>query len=234
LTVANLKLLTIDTSTTTCSVALTDNTRLLAECLFDCDKTLSRQLLNNIDGVLKGTGLGVDLLDGVAVALGPGSFTGLRVGVATVKGLALASNKPVVGFSSLAMLALNLPWAAYQVCPMLDARKKEVYTALYRCEELPATLRNESVMPPADFLDGITENTIFVGSGALKYRDLITAKLGEMAFFAPANCHQPRASAGALLAQYAFARGEVLPASALNPVYIRPSEAEMAKMVKAR
>jgi tRNA threonylcarbamoyladenosine biosynthesis protein TsaB len=102
-----LKLLTIDTSTTTCSVALTDNTRLLAECLFDCDKTLSRQLLNNIDGVLKGTGLGVDLLDGVAVALGPGSFTGLRVGVATVKGLALASNKPVVGFSSLAMLALS-------------------------------------------------------------------------------------------------------------------------------
>src|SRR6266498_3077720 len=88
-----LKLLTIDTSTTTCSVALTDNNRLLAESLFDCDKILSRQLLKNIDGVLKGTGLGVDLLDGIAVALGPGSFTGLRVGAATVKGLALASNK---------------------------------------------------------------------------------------------------------------------------------------------
>ena len=229
-----MKLLTIDTSTTTCSVALTDDTRLLAEFLFDCDKILSRQLLKNIDGVLKGAGLGVDLLDGIAVAVGPGSFTGLRVGAATVKGLALASNKPVVGFSSLAMLALNLPWAAYQVCPMLDARKKEVYTALYRCGELPAVLSNDCVMPPADFLDGITEKTIFVGSGALKYRDLITAKLGEMAVFAPAHCHQPRASAGALLAQYAFTHGEVVPASALNPVYIRPSEAEMAKMVRSK
>jgi tRNA threonylcarbamoyladenosine biosynthesis protein TsaB len=228
-----LKLLTIDTSTSTCSVALTDDSRLLGEILFDCDKILSKQLLKNIDAVLQGAGLSVELLDGIAVALGPGSFTGLRVGVATVKGLALASNKPVTGYSSLAMLALNLPWAAYPVCPMLDARKKEIYAALYRCGDLPAVLHRDSVMPPADFLDGITETTIFVGSGALKYRELITSQLGERAIFAPAHCHQPRASAGAMLARDVFAHGEILPASALNPVYIRPSEAEMAKMVKA-
>jgi tRNA threonylcarbamoyladenosine biosynthesis protein TsaB len=227
-----LKLLTIDTSTTTCSVALTDDTRLLAECLFDCDKTLSRQLLKNLDVVLLGAGLCVDALDGIGVSLGPGSFTGLRVGAATAKGLALAANKPVVGFSSLAMLAMNLPWAAYQVCPMLDARKKEVYTALYRCGELPEVLDNDCVVQPAAFLDRITESTIFVGSGALKYRDLITDKLGSKAVFAPPCCHYPRASAGSLLAYAAFARGETLQVAELNPVYIRPSEAEVAKMLK--
>ena len=154
------------------------------------------------------------------------------MGAATAKGLALAANKPVVGFSSLAMLAMNLPWAAYQVCPMLDARKKEVYTALYRCRELPELLHTDCVLSPDLFLEKITRNTIFVGSGALKYRDLITEKLGSMAVFAPPCCHYPRASAGSLLANAAFASAEDLPISELNPVYIRSSEAEVAKLAK--
>ncbi len=213
-------------------MALTDGTTLLAESLFDCDKTLSRQLLRNLDFLLHGAGLSIDALDGIGVSLGPGSFTGLRVGAATAKGLALAANKPVVGFSSLAMLAMNLPWAAYQVCPMLDARKKEVYTALYRCRELPELLHTDCVLSPDLFLEKITRNTIFVGSGALKYRDLITEKLGSMAVFAPPCCHYPRASAGSLLANAAFASAEDLPISELNPVYIRSSEAEVAKLAK--
>jgi tRNA threonylcarbamoyladenosine biosynthesis protein TsaB len=228
-----LKLLIIDTSTSTCSVALTKNAELLAEYLLDSDITLSEQLLKNLDCILRSAGLVMDALDGIGVALGPGSFTGLRVGAATVKGLALATNKPVVGFSSLAMLAMNLPLAAYPVCPMLDARKKEVYTALYRCGELPEVIISDCVSSPAVFLDRITATTIFAGSGALKYRDLITAQLGEKAIFAPPQCHRPRASVGALLAHNAFLRGEAVPLSALNPVYIRPSEAEIARMGKS-
>ena len=112
------------------------------------EKTLASRLLCSVDAVLGDAGFALADLDGIGVALGPGSFTGLRIGVATVKGLALAAGKPVAGFSSLAMLAMNLPWAAYPVCPMFDAKKKEVYTALYDCRDLPVQIIADCVVPP--------------------------------------------------------------------------------------
>jgi tRNA threonylcarbamoyladenosine biosynthesis protein TsaB len=168
-------------------------------------------------------------LDGFGIALGPGSFTGLRVGVATVKGLSLATGKPVAGFSSLAMLAMNLPWAAHPVCPMFDARKKEVYAGLYECRELPRSLIPDTVLPPDKFLEKISGPTIFVGEGAVRYRDQICNRLGEHALFAPSSVQLPRASAGAVLAADSFARGETVPLPLLLPVYIRLSEAELAR-----
>jgi tRNA threonylcarbamoyladenosine biosynthesis protein TsaB len=225
-----LKILTIDTSTTACSAALTDGEKITGEFVLDTDKTLSKHLLNQIDSILRSAGESIDGLDGFGVSLGPGSFTGLRVGIATMKGLAVASDKPVAGFSSLAMLAMNLPWSAYQVCPMLDARKNEVYTGLYRCEGLPGIVSADCVASPADFLDNIEERTVFLGSGAVRYRELIESRLGKKAVFAPFSCNQPRASAGAILALQAFSRGETMPLELLNPAYIRPSEAEFKKM----
>jgi tRNA threonylcarbamoyladenosine biosynthesis protein TsaB len=185
-----------------------------------------------LDMVLKDSGLTLDELDAIGVSLGPGSFTGLRVGIATAKGLALASGKPVVAFSSLAMLAMNLPYAAFPVCTMFDAKKNEVYAALYRCRELPETLLAESVVPPADFLSQLRTPTLFVGSGALRYRDLIMETLGELTIFAPPLSHQPRASAGAILAADLFTRGEFAASAALVPSYLRASEAEVARMKK--
>ena len=225
-------MLTIDTSTSTCSVALTIGDRLVAEYLLSMEKTLASRLLRSVDAALADAGLTVADLDGIGVALGPGSFTGLRIGVATVKGLALAARKPVAGFSSLAMLAMNLPWAAYPVCPMFDAKKKEVYTALYDCKDFPVPVIADSVVPPGDFLESIDGTTIFIGEGALAYRELIIARLGEKALFAPPSSNQPRASQGAPLARGAFARGEVIPLAALVPCYIRASEAELARMKK--
>jgi len=225
-------LLAIDTSTSTCSVALTIGDRLVAEYLLSMEKTLASRLLRSVDAALADAGLTVADLDGIGVALGPGSFTGLRIGVATVKGLALAARKPVAGFSSLAMLAMNLPWAAYPVCPMFDAKKKEVYTALYDCKDFPVPVIADSVVPPGDFLERIDGTTIFIGEGALAYRELIIARLGAKALFAPPSSHQPRASQGAPLARGAFARGEVIPLAALVPCYIRASEAELARMKK--
>ena len=222
-------LLTIDTSTTACSAALTDNGKILGEYLLDTGKTLSGRLLEVIDCIMKETGLAVAGLDGIGVALGPGSFTGLRVGVATAKGLALAADKPVAGFSSLAMLAMNLPWSAYPVCPMLDARKNEVYAAIYNCESYPATIVEDCVASPALFLEKITKPTVFVGSGAVRYREMIESKLGPMAIFAPGVSDQPRASVGAALAHRVFLQDKTTPLSLLNPVYIRPSEAEIHK-----
>lgn len=225
-----MKLLTIDTSTNTCSVALTLGERLAGEYLVDLDRTLTNRLLSCVDILLTDAGLTVADLDALGVALGPGSFTGVRVGVATVKGLALAAAKPVAGFSSLAMLAMNLPWSSCPVCAMFDARKKEVYAGLYSCRTLPEPLDKDSVLPPSELLYKINDPTIFIGEGAVKYRDLITASLGEKALFAPWSLNQPRASAGALLAAEALAKGETIPLADLNPAYIRPSEAELAKL----
>jgi tRNA threonylcarbamoyladenosine biosynthesis protein TsaB len=183
-----------------------------------------------VDQLLKGAGLVLADLDGFGVAVGPGSFTGLRVGVATVKGLALAAGKPAAGFSSLAMLAMNLPWAVHPVCPMFDARKKEVYTGLYACRDLPRPIIPDCVAPPEAFLDRLDGPAVFVGEGAVRYRELIVARLGDKALFAPASAHLPRAAAGALMTADVFSREEAVHPAHLLPVYIRPSEAELAQL----
>ena len=225
-----MKLLTIDTSTTTCSVALSIGERLVSESLINLGKTHASQLLRMADAALCEAGVGVKDLDGIGVSLGPGSFTGLRVGMATVKGLAMASEKPVYGFSSLAMLAMNLPWSAHPVCTMFDAKKKEVYAALYNCRDLPLPLIGDCVVSPDAFLELLVGNTIFVGEGALAYRERIVERLGEKALFAPPYSHLPRASGGALLAREAFMRGEAISPAELLPRYLRASEAELAKL----
>ena len=223
-----MKLLTIDTSTTACSVAISYDGELIAEYLVNQGGTLTSRILSCVDTVLRGVGLTMNDLDGFGVALGPGSFTGLRVGIATVKGLALAAEKPVAGFSSLAMLAMNLPWASHPVCPMFDARKKEVYAGFYECRDLPRPLSPDCVLPPEAFLDRVDGPIIFVGEGAARYRDVIISRLGDSALFAPSTVNFPRASAGAVLTAAAFDRGETVPPELLLPVYIRPSEAELA------
>lgn len=225
-----MKLLAIDTSTNTCSVALVCDGELVAEYLLNQGKTMSGRLLECVDAVLDGAGLTVADLDGFGVALGPGSFTGLRVGVATVKGLALATGKPVTGFSSLAMLATNLSCVSFPVCPMFDARKGEVYAALYNCRGLPEAVLVDCVNSPADFLDRISGTAIFIGEGAVRYRGQIEARLGERALFTPPSFNVPRASGGAFLAADAFRRGDIAALATLSPVYIRPSEAELAKL----
>lgn len=224
-----MKLLVIDTSTTANSIAVTEDGRLLAELLVNPEAGNSASLMGSLDMVLRSAGITTGGLDAIGVSLGPGSFTGLRVGIAAAKGLSLATGIPVVGFSSLAMLAMNLPHASLPVCPLLDARKSEVYGALYRCGAVPEATIRDMVARPADLLEKIGGETLFLGSGALRYRDLIVEKLGASAHFAPSVCHQPRASAGALLAADLLAQGKAIPARDLVPVYLRLSEAELAR-----
>lgn len=222
------KLLTIQTATPAGSVALTAGDRLLGELFFDVRRPHGSWLLGAVEKLLESAGMTVDEVDGFGVTLGPGSFTGLRVGLATVKGLALATGKPVAGVSTLQTLALQAPHAALPVCALLDARKQEVYAGHYRWHAgWPQPTGAELVLPPEQLLEGITETTLFIGDGATVYRTLIARQLGSRAYFLAATYDPPRAAHAALLAARLFATGEARPPAAANPVYLRASEAEI-------
>ena len=130
-----MKILGIDTSTSCGSVGLIDGDSVIAEYLIDIPVTHSERLLGSIEHVLRQAGCSTGELDGWAISLGPGSFTGLRIGVSTIKGLAFATQKPVAGVPTLDVLAFNISPTPYLICPVLDARKGEVYAAFYRYEE---------------------------------------------------------------------------------------------------
>lgn len=222
------KLLTIQTATPAGSVALTAGDQLLGEFFLDVRRPHGGWLLAAAEQLLAAAGLGVADLDGFGVVIGPGSFTGLRVGLATAKGLALATGKPLLPVSTLRTLALQAPQAACPVCALLDARKGEVYSALFGWEEgLPHAATPERVLPPDRLAGEIDGPVLFVGDGAIAYRTLLVRQFGPRARFLPAVYAPPRAAHAALLARHAFDAGEGRPPAAVNPVYIRPSEAEM-------
>lgn len=223
-----MKLLTIQTATPAGSVALTDGRRLLGELFLDVRRPHGEWLLNVVAQLLERAGMTVDDLDGFGVTIGPGSFTGLRVGLATVKGLALATGRPVAGVSTLRTLAMQAPHAAMPVCALLDARKKEVYAGAFAWQDgLPHATAPERVLPPERLLGEFPGPTLFIGDGATVYRTLITRQLGPRAHFLPAAYDPPRAAHAALLALEMFEADAARPASEVNPVYIRPSEAEL-------
>jgi len=221
-------LLAIDTSTPAGSVALFDGEQLLAEYFRRLPGTHSDWLLQAIEDVFAQAGAAASDLQLVAVVQGPGSFTGLRVGMATAKGLAIGTGVSVVGVSSLAALAGDLPFARFPVCCMLDARKKEVYAGLYDTSHgTPVPLGEERVLPPELLLENLSGDVLFTGDGALVYRTLIVARLGRRAHFAPATHGVPRARQIAVLAREQYAEDETPSLANLKPIYLRASEAEI-------
>ena len=223
-----MRILAVDTATKSCCVAITEKKTVLEELTTDNGQTHSRHLLEMIHTVMQTTGLSMSSLDGFAVTRGPGSFTGLRIGISSIKGLALAVNKPVVGISSLEALAQQSAPEAERVCAIIDARKGEVYAAFYQFT--PEGLKPENdevVLPPDELLMDISKPCVFVGNGAMLYRDVITEKLGDHACFAPQAQHIIRASTVALLGLKRFENGEVGETAELVPHYIRKSDAEL-------
>jgi len=225
--------LCIETATSRVGIALSNNGRLLAESLLDAPGGLqNRLLMPELQHLLDLNNLTINQIDLFACATGPGSFTGVRTGIAATQGLALAAGKPCTGVSTLAMLAMNLPHAAFPVCPMLDARKNEVYTGLYQITDRTTQLKHDCVIPPADFLQLLNGPTIFVGDGALRYQELIQQTLGDNALFAPLTHHVLRPSSGCLLAEAALLNGKTVPPEQLLPTYLRLSEAELSRQQK--
>lgn len=224
------KILAIDTSSMTGSVALSHGDTVLAESLVNVRSTHSERLLLQVEQVLKAANTTVEELDLLAVVHGPGSFTGLRVGLATAKGLATAIGIPVVGLSTLEVLAMNLPLCPYPVCAFLDARKQEVYSCLYDCRNgFPEAVSEESVLPPAELLRRLDGDIALVGDAVPLYRSMIDEQLGGRAMLPPAVAHQPRASSAAALAVRRYAAGQLATVEELTPCYIRPSDADLPK-----
>jgi tRNA threonylcarbamoyladenosine biosynthesis protein TsaB len=218
------------------SVAVTKKEEVLAEYILQAARTHAQQVLVLIERVLTDCGITFEAVDALAVTIGPGSFTGLRLGMATVKGLAYAAGKPVVGIPTLLALAQNLPFAPYPICPMLDAKKKEVYCGIYRDlgDGMPQVEWEDRAISPHQLMGHIHEKTLFLGDGTRVYRDLLEKALGAKALFAPASYHFPRASNIGRLAYGRLKEGNVDHIFTLTPRYLRRSEAEIAQEERER
>lgn len=230
-----MKLLAIETSTMIGSVALTDDNELLAEYQIGIKATYSDTLFPMIDHILKNANVSIQEVDAFALAQGPGSFTSLRIGISVIKGLALANNKPVIAIPSLDALAHNMCFSNMLICPLIDARRDEVYTAFYKREEghTLKKLTPDRAIVPEILLDEIREKVVFLGDGTDLYKDLIIRKLKEKALFSPLHLKYPRASAIAQLAFKKLNVNEVSDIEVMTPLYVRPPEAE-TKWVKKK
>ena len=225
-----MKVLGIDTSTSCGSVGLVDDGKLISEYILDVPVTHSERLLGAIEFVLGEARCAIRDLDGWAISLGPGSFTGLRIGVSTVKGLAFATGKPVAGISSLEVLASQVSPTPYLICPVLDARKREVYASFYHYDEEKGTIRRQSpyqAIRPGHLIQGIEKRTIFIGEGVRTYGNLFKESLPSLAAFACPSLNILHGSTVADLGLELLHLGETLDLSNFTPIYIRPSEAEI-------
>ncbi len=205
-----------------------DDGGLVAESRFNVQVTHSERLMADIDHILRRSGFGIGGIDAFGIAIGPGSFTGLRVGLSTMKGIVYATRRPLVAVSTLEALAWNFPYCRYQVCPVLDARKREVYTSLYRWNDMEVSpVIGELVCSIDTLLAMIAERTVFLGEGARLYRERIQACLGDKALFAAPQALVPSAAHVAGLCMERARRGAFDDPLTLVPRYLRRSEAEV-------
>jgi tRNA threonylcarbamoyladenosine biosynthesis protein TsaB len=228
------RILAVETSTLTGAVALLDGDTVVAEHRLNIAVTHSERLLATIDLLLQAAGWRLTDAAVLAVAIGPGSFTGLRIGVSTMKGLAFATGAPLVGIPSLDAVAWSLPYATWPVCPILDAKKGEVYAALYRTDEGRLERLSEyRALAPEVLAEELGEQlpgpVVFVGDGVGPHAALLRRVLGSRARLAPATHRLPSAVTVAELGREAFRRGEVADAASLVPLYVRRSEAELGR-----
>ena len=222
-------ILGIETATRTGGVAIVSEGGVLAEYTLNIEVTHSERLMSTVDQVLKDTGLSISNIDGFGVSIGPGSFTGLRIGLSTVKGLAFTTGKPVAAVPTLKALAWNTPHSRYPVCPLLDAKKKEVYAALYRYDgrELVQDLP-EMVLPLAELADRVAGEVLFSGEGARLFAGDIERLFAGRAHLAPLSATVPSAASVAEIALDMIRAGRHTGPDDLSPMYIRRPEAELA------
>ena len=239
----SMRILGIDTSTAVASVALVEDGKLVLEetreAALESSSTNHANhaeiLLPLIDRILKQAALSLSDVSAIAVSIGPGSFTGLRIGLSTVKGLAYGWNVVIVGVPTLLAIAARVVDWDGLICPFLDARKKEVYAALFSKKgERLERLTEDVVASPEEIVRSMRshnghERCLFIGDGTKVYGDLIKTALGEKCLFTPGDTYPSTASAVARLGEERLRLAQPDSLGPLTPVYLRASEAELKR-----
>lgn len=221
-------ILGVDSSSPDCSVALLENSKILFQHCGNRKSSFSDQLLPMVDEALSSTKTRLDQVDGLAITNGPGSFTGLRVGLSLIKGLVLVTEKPFVGVDTLEAIAALVPKTDYQICSILDARKREVYCALFCYKENQLNrITENSAITPENLCNTITHPTIFIGSGLNTYQQLLHDTLGELFIERKIGEGDSIAASAAYLALEDINKSENFELSSLSINYVRKSEAEL-------
>ncbi len=231
-----MRLLAIESSGLTASVALLEDDKIIGEYSTNFKKTHSQTLLPMMDEVVKMTGIDMGTLDAVVVSGGPGSFTGLRIGAATAKGLGLALDIPLVNVPTVDGLAYNLYGTDRLICPIMDARRQQVYTGLYRFEgDRFNTVADQMATGISDIvvkINEIGEPVIFLGDGVPVFKTYILEHVEVDVIFAPSHLNYQRAGAIASLGKLYYLEGKTQTADEFVPDYLRLSQAERERMEK--
>lgn len=224
-----MRILGIESSSLVASVAIVEDETTMAEYTVNFKKTHSQTLLPMIDEMVKLLEIDLSTVDAIAVSGGPGSFTGLRIGSATAKGLGLALHKPLIHVPTLDATAYNLYGTEALICPIMDARRNQVYTGIYRFRESFEIVHGQDAMDIDELigiLNSMGEPVIFLGDGVPVFRSRIEETLTVKALFAPAHVNRQRASAVAALGAVYFKEGKTETAMEHQPDYLRKSQAE--------
>ena len=225
-----MKILGLDSSGIVASVAIVEDDVLIAEYTVNYKKTHSQTLLPMLDEIAKMTEHDLNSIDAIAVAAGPGSFTGLRIGSATAKGLGLALKKPLIAIPTVEGLAYNLYDIPGLICPIMDARRKQVYTGIYRFTDHQLKVVEDqmavSMETVIEKLNQYGEAVTFLGDGVPVFHELIAEKMTVPYSFAPAHVNKQRAAAVAALGEIYYRQGKTETAMEHVPDYLRVSQAE--------
>lgn len=232
-----MKILALDTATVVATVAIADEEKLYSETtIHSKKKNHSERLMLLIEEVLKNSGLELKDVDLFSCTVGPGSFTGLRIAIATVKGLAQSLNKPVIPLSTLEALAYNLSFCKEIICPIIDAQRDQVYTCFYEwTEEGLQALTQESVYSIEELLNIITgqgKGVVLLGDGVKKIPYEALEKYKDLLKVAPVSSRMPKASSLASLSLDVAKKGVTTTYSNLEPNYMRKSQAEIQMELK--
>lgn len=231
-----MKILAIDSSGLVASIAVVEDDRLLGEYTINYKKTHSQTLLPMIDEVSRMIELEMDTVDAIAVAGGPGSFTGLRIGSATAKGIGLALDKPLIHIPTVDGLAYNLAGSSTLVCPLMDARRNQVYTGLYEfCDYQMHAVLEQCAIGIDEIIKQVNareRKVTFLGDGVAVFASYIAEYCMVPYTFAPAHLNKQRASAIAVLAMEYYSEGRIQTAAEHRPDYLRLSQAERERLQK--
>ena len=225
-----MKILGIDSSGLVASAAIADEKNIIAEFTVNNKQTQSQTLLPMIEKVVDMSGIELEQIDAIAIAAGPGSFTGLRIGSATAKGIGLALKKPVVSVPTLEGLAYRVSVFDGIICPIMDARRNQVYTGIYKMDKGNLVCLSEQkavdIHEIIEELEKYDEKVIFLGDGVEVQRETIEKEFKKEYCFAPIHLSKQSAAAVAVLGDIYFNQGKAEDAAEHKPIYLRKSQAE--------